>query len=330
MLSTAVPLRPLLLTLALSLAAAGCGDDGAPVSGNPDASAAVDAAPGAPDGAAGGPDASTARPTVFGGDRPATLTVPSTYDPAVPTPLVVALHGYFTSPDYILSLFHLSDFAEAHGVLFIDPDGLANPDGDHYWNATDACCDLFDAGTDDLGYLTGLVADIQAAYNVDPKQIFLLGHSNGAFMSLRLACERPDLFAAVISLAGANALAPADCTPTQPVSILEIHGDEDDTILFEGGTLTQRNGDQVPYPSAAQTVARWATLDGCSDETAADEPLDLASTLPGAETTRFHHTGCPAGIDTELWRVGGAGHVLIFTPEISDTWWNWLSAHARP
>lgn len=272
------------------------------------------------------PDADPSPPTIFGGDRPTTLTVPSTYDPATPVPLVVALHGYYSDPEYVLGYLRLLTFAEDHGALLIAPDGTTDPDANYFWNASDACCDLFGAGTDDLGYLTTMVGDIRAAYNVDPARIFVIGHSNGGFMALRLACERPEIFAAAISHAGA---APATCDPATPVSVLQVHGDTDSTIQYAGGMLTQDDGSQVAYPSAAQTVATVADAIGCAATTETLAPIDLINTA-GAETLVTRHTGCPTGVDAELWTAPGAGHILLFASTVPDLWWTWLSAHPKP
>ena len=43
---------------------------------------------------------------------------------------------------------------------------------------------------------------MKAHYNVDPGRVCLIGHSNGGFMSHRFACDRADLVAAIVSLAG--------------------------------------------------------------------------------------------------------------------------------
>ena len=49
-----------------------------------------------------------------------------------------------------------------------------------------------------------ILADVKAKYNVDPKRVFVIGHSNGGFMSHRLACDRASDVAAIVSLAGAT------------------------------------------------------------------------------------------------------------------------------
>jgi polyhydroxybutyrate depolymerase len=308
--------------MAVALLAA-CGSSSS--SDAPDAAPAIDA--GDAD-ARPAPDARPGTSPVFGGARPAALTVPAGYDPATPTPLVVVLHGRFTSPDYIVPILQLDRLSTVHGALLIAPDGTSDPSGNYFWNATDACCDLYDQGPDDVAYLTSLIAEVRAAYNVDPARIYLIGHSNGAFMSLRLACEHADVFAAVVSIAGANALDPAACQPSKPVSVLQLHGDRDETILYAGGALTQRNGDVAPYPSAQATVEAWARLDGCGALTGAETAVNLDRTA-GDETTRVRAIDCPAGVDAELWTTVGGPHLPSFSSDAPTALWTWLAAHPK-
>jgi poly(3-hydroxybutyrate) depolymerase len=68
-------------------------------------------------------------------------------------------------------------------------------------------------------------------------------------MAHRLACEIGGRLAAVISLAGATWPNPASCPAAALVNVLQVQGDADQTILYEGS---------VAYPPAAQTVAIWA------------------------------------------------------------------------
>ena len=123
----------LVVSLSFSLA---CGDDDDASDGIPGVDAGADAqsVDGGPSADAGPP------PLVFGGDRPTTIRVPSSYDPAVPMPLVVALHGYYTSANYVSGLFGLDSGFESEGFLLIAPSGTKDPSGNYWWNATDACC----------------------------------------------------------------------------------------------------------------------------------------------------------------------------------------------
>ena len=47
-----------------------------------------------------------------------------------------------------------------------------------------------------------------------------------------MACAHADQVAAIVSLAAATFVKPADCAPSAPVAVLEIHGTADDTIVF--------------------------------------------------------------------------------------------------
>jgi pimeloyl-ACP methyl ester carboxylesterase len=75
--------------------------------------------------------------------------------------------------------------------------------GHRFWSATDACCNLDGLAVDDVAYLRAVIRDVSARHAVDPRRVFIVGHSNGGFMAHRMACEASDLVAAVVSLAGA-------------------------------------------------------------------------------------------------------------------------------
>ena len=182
-------------------------------------------------------------------DRPYDVFVPTGYDAAAPTPLVLLLHGYTASGDIQEAYFQFEPLAESRGFLYVHPDGTVDPAGQQFWNATDACCAFGPDAADDVTYLMAIIEQVSAEYNVDPKAIFLAGHSNGGFMSYRMACEHADTIAGIASLAGATFADTADCTPSEPVSVLQVHGTSDETIKYDGGSIAS-----VDYPSAPQTV----------------------------------------------------------------------------
>ena len=171
------------------------------------------------------------------GRGPVRVFVPSTYDPAQPMPLIFLLHGYSSSGNAIEAAWQLEPLAEELGFLYLHPDGTEDIFGFQFWNATDACCDLFGSGVDDSGYLRALIDEIRNQLNVNPNSIHFAGHSNGGFMSYRMACDHADVVASIASLAGATFLDPNDCVPTEPVHTLQIHGTNDDVILYNGGCI---------------------------------------------------------------------------------------------
>ena len=257
----------------------------------------------------------------FGGDRPVFLDVPSTYDHGEPTPLLILLHGFGTNGFTQSRVFGYDELFVEHNVLFAAPDGTVNADGKQFWNATDWCCGAA-SGVDDAAYLLGLVEEISGVWNVDPKRVYFAGHSNGGFMSYRMACDHADKIAGIVSLAGATHLDPADCSPSEPVSVLQIHGDLDDTVQYAG--------EVGAYPSALESVTQWANLDGCAQTRTTDPTrLDIEVGLDGAETAVERFDGCPTGLAVDLWTIEGAGHI----PSLADTFraetWAWMEAHPK-
>ncbi|MEJ7602170.1 MAG: alpha/beta hydrolase-fold protein [Kofleriaceae bacterium] len=263
--------------------------------------------------ACGGDGEPQNRPRTFGGDRPVTLQIPSEIDPAVRYPLVLILHGYGANGFLQQAFFGLSGEADRRAVFTLAPDGLIDSNDMQFWNADPACCDFDGTNPDDVGYLGGLVDDVMASWPVDPGAVFVIGHSNGGFMSYRLACERADLFAGMVSLAG-NA-STVTCDPSMPVNVLHLHGTMDGTVPFSG---------------AVPSVEQWADHDGCSALRVPGPDLDLEQVLPGAETRTETATDCPEGGEVALWSIEGGSHIPSLGPAFEPTLWQWFTDHVRP
>jgi len=268
-----------------------------------------------------GTDDGPARPDqlTFGGDRPVRLVVPAGYDHAVPTPLVVLLHGFGSNALIQTAYLGYRDVADDRGVLFVAPEGTTNGDGAQFWNATDACCDFEGSGVDDVGYLRSLIDDISGVWNVDPDRVFVIGHSNGGYMSYRLACDVEQV-AAIVSLAGATWLDAGSCAPTTPTSVLQIHGDADELVDYAGTNF---------YPGAQATVQQWATFNECGDVTESDDRVDIVGNLTGEETRVDRAASCPTGLAAELWTIEGGSHSPALSASFEELTMEWLLDHPR-
>lgn len=300
---------------------AACGDDTTGMGGG-----------GTGGGGSGGGGGAAFADFVVGGDRPVTVRVPAGFDPSVPTPLFIFLHGYGATGELNDLLLGFGPVAKERGLLFAAPDGTRDPNNSQFWNATDACCNFFGSTVDDVAYIRSLIDEIAAKVSVDPKRVYLAGHSNGAFMSNRFACDAADRLAAFLSLAGGTYADPSECTPSEPVSMVQAHGENDEVILYEGGDLgVQFGGTGFVYPGAEETVGTWAELDGCTGELVAEAAtVDLLADDVGAETTISRVAGCPSGVDVELWRHAAAGHIPSPTPAFANRAIDFFLAHPKP
>jgi len=256
--------------------------------------------------------------------RPYGLKVPEGYDGQHPTPLVVLLHGYTSNGSAQNAYFKLGPLADRKHFLLAYPDGTVDLFGNRFWNATDACCDFFNSGVDDVGYIDAVIDEIAGRYNVDQARIYLVGHSNGAFMAHRFACDHAGRIAAIVTLAGMQWKDTGRCPASSPVSVLHVHGRDDQTIHYEGGSTPK-----AAYPGAVKTVGAWAAKDGCTGSlTATDQRLDLDESVPGEETAVEHYPGC-TGVDVELWTINGGSHVPAFNGHWAEAIWDFLAGHRK-
>lgn len=269
-------------------------------------------------------------PMPVGGVRPARVVVPTSYDGTTPLPLVVALHYFSTDASYFDGLMRFSHQAQVDGFFLVLPNGTRDAHDVRFWNGTPACCDVDGAMPDDSAYLQGLIDEMKTRYHVDSTRVYVFGYFDGGFMAYRMACDHADSITAIASLSGATFDLETDCHASQPVSVLESHGDADTVIVYLGGSavidpLTAR------YPGARDTVERWATRAGCNLTMAVDgTPFDVDTSVTGAETTpRDYAIGCAGGVNTALWTEHGSDVFPPLAPDYTARVYAWLSAHHR-
>ena len=82
-----------------------------------------------------------------------------------------------------------------------------------------------------------IVGDVAARRTLDRARVYSTGHSNGGYMSYRLACSASDLVAAVAPVSAGSPFLNFDagCFPSRPVPVLTLHGNNDNTVPYEDG-----------------------------------------------------------------------------------------------
>ncbi len=195
------------------------------------------------------------------------IHIPKSYSPNQPTPLVLALHGGGGDMEIQATdkYYNQISKSEKEGYIVIFPNGYSMFKSGKLatWNAGRCCGDARDEKIDDVGFIKEIVMNVQKQANIDRKRIFASGMSNGGMMAYRLACELPDIFKAVAAVAGTDNT--AVCTPKSPVSILHIHAQNDDHVIYKGGAgKTFRDPSKVTnFTSVPATIEKWKKLNGC-------------------------------------------------------------------
>ncbi len=261
--------------------------------------------------------------TITGNDatRPALLAWPLEHDRQTPLPVVVNLHGYGSNYMAQDSYFGMSDLVNDHGFALIIPNGEKDDSGRRFWNANDFCCGVKSDKADDVAYLASLVDDASAWITADG--VYAVGLSNGASMAYRLACESLPGLVAVVAMAGSSFTDPERCASASPVSLLHIHGTEDEVIKLEGGVISDHSVGQGRYAAIGELVARWGKRAGCDVASPKSLPsLDLDSGAAGQETTVVRYP-CPAGLVVEYWEMESSPHVPKLTPDFGVRVLSW-------
>lgn len=230
--------------------------------------------------------------------------------PGAVTGLVINLHGAGQTGRDQETFTNYDAVADRYGFVVAYPDGV-----DMSWADGRGGSVPERQGVDDVGFLSTLITQLTNEYGVSPGRVFVTGMSAGGFMAQRLACDRADLVAAVVSVAGTLG-ATVPCAPSRPVSVLAVHGDADPVVPFGGGPMVGRGGPSV-IVSAPELVNRWRAIDGCPP------PVDS----PG----RSSATGCADGTAVEFVILGGGGHVWPtgFGFDASQAGADFFAAHGR-
>jgi polyhydroxybutyrate depolymerase len=255
-------------------------------------------------------------------DRDYIVHLPPSYSADTPIPLVFGLHGgggtkegfnRSTCPDGDLSApTCLLQLADTEGFAVVMPDGTDSPGiAKRFWNAGGGSdgwrCVGGSACEDDLdhvAYFQALLSELIRAVNVDTDRVYATGISNGGAMSVRLACELPDVFAAVAPVAGGSQVGGyPGCSPSEPVPFLYQHGTDDPCWGWDGGSETALCEGEGIFRPPEETLAEWLALNGCEGST--EEPLPDTQE-DGTRSILVTGTGCDA--DTVMVRIEGGGH----------------------
>jgi len=258
-------------------------------------------------------------PTKEDSFRSYTMYIPSTWKSDVVSPLLIALHGLSGWDLQLMDNTAFNNLAEANNFIVVYPNGTGEKLGDRGirswnggqvgWCTTGNCPPSQISKIDDVGYISKLIDDVSSRYPIDPKRVYLTGHSNGSQLAQRLACQLSNKITAVAVVAGHLAL--ETCNPDSPVSLLQIYGTEDTLNLENGGTAKISFGIySYEYNSKGvmKSVQEMALANGCSSNYSEN------NNLTNKDLTIYTWPGCKNGVVVSSIRISGASHAWMGRP----------------
>lgn len=234
------------------------------------------------------------------------LYVPNGLSSERALPLLIALHGGGGSGAQFEQISGFDGLAQSNRFLVVYPDGTKTRGllGGRVWNAG-GCCGIAEQSQDnvnDVQFISKLIDRLERQNSIDRRRVFVTGHSNGAMLGLRLACQLSGKIDAVAVQSGTLFI--PGCHPSRPVAVLEIHGTSDQNVPIDGGKGPKDISGSV-YPPPLDGLETLAAQDGCRRG-----PVDSTDTKNSNLTYEVWRP-CAAGTLVEWIRVAGAGHAWM-------------------
>ena len=239
-------------------------------------------------------------------------------------PLVFDIHGSASCPLFSILYTGWFQLAQANKFVVVWPLGVtdaaitddtcfAMPGGLPFDNTTSASCCCLSPGTTldtidtdttkdaeflkmAIEYVIANVGTVtEGAASIDPKKVFMAGHSNGCVASLSMAAMHSDLVTGVACHAGKSVTPFAE--DYTPVPTFIVHGAKDISLPY----AQLINADGLGFSSTPDQFQTIADRNGCAEDV-------LTTMLPDGEGKVETRTGCTNDADVTLVTLTNAGH----------------------
>ena len=216
--------------------------------------------------------------------------------------LVLVLHGSGQNAAGIEDLSQFRAKSDAAGFAVAFPEGLVQNQAEPEWSF------YYNSFADDVGFLSQLIAKLQADLQVPIGRTYITGISAGGLMTHRVGIELSNQIAAIAVVAGAVAANPGDSaphpalpqSPAGAVSVLILHGDQDVKVPYWGGISTAGHAN---FSSQEETFNYWtaAAANNCSSFDTAMPLCDAQGNI--SAVVEKDATSCRGSMEVRLFRL---------------------------
>lgn len=257
--------------------------------------------------AAGAADTTVESLDVAGRHRSYRLHLPT--DARGPYPVVISFHGLNSTAAQQEKISRFSDLADREGFIVVYPEGVGRKW--RFMGQSDA----------DVEFAMAIIDALVARLPIDRQRLYASGISNGAQMAWRLACDRPQDFAAFGLVAGGYF---GVCETAQRAPLIMFHGTSDRLLPYEG------RGRLMPVRNFAMS---WAAQPSCA-------PASWGEIILRVGDVTGERWACAPGREVDLYTLDGKGHswpgsdmparITSHDVDASAVMWRFFEAHPRP
>jgi polyhydroxybutyrate depolymerase len=225
------------------------------------------------------------------------IHIPNAYDGTQSVPIMLNFHGWSMSASDQMNLSDMRALSESEQFI------LAYPQGALFFGSTHWNVGSWTRGStsNDIGFISDLIIEITANYNIDENRIYACGYSNGGFFSQELACQFSDKIAAIGTVASNMSERTRNtCNPTHPTAIITISGTTDTVVLYDGSEPEETI-------SHSETINYWIDFNN-TDTSAVITNLPNSNTTDGSSVKLFQYFNGDNNVEIEHYKVINGGH----------------------
>ncbi|MCC1498151.1 PHB depolymerase family esterase [Alcanivorax sp. 1008] len=246
-------------------------------------------------------------------------------------PLLIVIHGHgVDSKSLFFAPSKLTQLADEQGFVIMWPSGGTFPISS--WNSGPCCPPANTFNVNDNGFIRTAINRMRNRLPIDDTRIYVMGHSNGASMSHRLALQSADKIAAIapISFPVINNLSwwiPRSWTLDRKVPVLNMHALDDYLIRYWGGLF-------IPFSplwldSAPAGRDTWARLNGCESN------REFAWHPHGEGSFIESNMNCKQDVTVSLLTFPKGSHSPLHAEanggvDVEQEAWSFLSQYQKP
>lgn len=233
------------------------------------------------------------------------LYLPSSYNPAKASGLIVCLHGFNRTMEDFFNTYPIAPVADQLNLIVLAPQALPEQNQGVINKSKDLSsygikipleaawgCGLrvkaslplgisllneeLNKDVDDVAFIKQIVSETMSQYAIDPANCFIFGTSMGGFMSYQYAMYYGKELAGLVSICGSMGTSIRNTANSVNVPICDFHSKTDDVVPY-GGTLLYSSG--------------WITVSLCqpkSDVISFWINKNKAATLPVEENITYY------------------------------------------
>ena len=183
-----------------------------------------------------------------------------------PVPLVMVFHGGGGGDDWMANKSRvLTRTLNEAGYAVAYMNGSARRDGEKLrtWNAVHCCAYAAKKKINDAAYADAVVEELDRRLDIDRTRIFLMGHSNGAMLSYRIAGQMKTAPRGIAPISGAIFADQPD-VPDR-TSIFMYHAVDDEVLSYDGNPDDKaERWRTAPHVGFVKAEAKLAELKNCA------------------------------------------------------------------